>query len=133
MRTGLDHWSFIIVENALQPGPTALYHINSLKGAHYSDYAFDLLKWFLVQERQRHASELSPFPWEETILTVKPQQSNMVDCGLFVLHYMDKIWLSCGVSALPRSIKEKLKFWVRGTFNAGAVENFRADLQQFFY
>ncbi|OWZ11830.1 hypothetical protein PHMEG_00015096, partial [Phytophthora megakarya] len=31
--SGLDHWSFIIVENALQPGPTALNHINSLKGS----------------------------------------------------------------------------------------------------
>ncbi|OWY93196.1 hypothetical protein PHMEG_00037495 [Phytophthora megakarya] len=38
-----------------------------------------------------------------------------------------KLWQ---VSALPRSIKEKLKFWIRGTFNAGAAENFRVDLQQ---
>ncbi|EGZ10627.1 hypothetical protein PHYSODRAFT_518504, partial [Phytophthora sojae] len=40
---------------------------------------------------QRQASALERAPWKCDIIHTKPQQSNTIDCGLDVLHYLDKI------------------------------------------
>eukprot|EP00644_Phytophthora_capsici_P019695 jgi/Phyca11/53460/gw1.901.1.1 len=56
----------------MNENPTKVYHVNSLRKAHDSSYAFDVLYATFVHN-------------------TKPQQANSVDCGLYLLHYMTTI------------------------------------------
>eukprot|EP00644_Phytophthora_capsici_P001823 jgi/Phyca11/108010/e_gw1.14.837.1 len=68
--SGKNHWSFLVIENFTHGGMTTVYHVNSLRKAHSSEYAFDVLKCTFA-------------------INTKPQQTNYSDCGIYVLYYMD--------------------------------------------
>ncbi|EGZ25944.1 hypothetical protein PHYSODRAFT_413713, partial [Phytophthora sojae] len=109
--SGVKHYSILVVENAMRNGPTGMFHVNSLKGAHdcgtYTARVFD----------------------------TKPQQSNCVDCGLYVLHYMEKIGnaileLQETSTATVPSIQEYLAAWTSGSFTARSAANRRNAMYQ---
>jgi hypothetical protein len=89
---GRDHYSFLIIENAMLSKPTKVYHVNSMRKAHDSGYAHDVLRWFLteVQKEERSGSQVE-LDWTTFVHYTKPQQTNVTDSGLYVLHYMEKI------------------------------------------
>ncbi|EEY53860.1 uncharacterized protein PITG_07481 [Phytophthora infestans T30-4] len=92
----------------MHAGPTNVYHVNSMRKAHSSAYAFDVLNFTYVQ-------------------ATKPQQSNSADCGLYVLHYMNTI-STLIVAEKPSSIEDLIAGWTTGRFNATKVSVYRTQL-----
>eukprot|EP00644_Phytophthora_capsici_P017390 jgi/Phyca11/125228/e_gw1.57.299.1 len=92
----------------MHAGPTKVYHVDSMRKAHNSAYAFDILNCTFV-----HAT--------------KPQKSNCADCGLYVLHYMDAISKRI-VAEKPSSIEESIAGWTTGKFNAIKASVYRTQL-----
>ncbi|KAE9353046.1 hypothetical protein PR003_g4073 [Phytophthora rubi] len=120
------HWSFITVENAFRDGPTGLFHVNSLKGVHNSLRVFDTVKWFLFQEQRRLAGD-TLCEWRYGTFNTQPQQSNAVDCGIYLLHYMDImarkiVELQPQLCTRPRTMKDKVAEWSVGKFNTHQAE-----------
>ncbi|KAE9162829.1 hypothetical protein PF005_g30698 [Phytophthora fragariae] len=82
--SGVKHYSLLVVENAMQNGPTGMFHVNSLKGAHDSAYVFNMMRWHLAKERHKYP-DLTPLgTYTAGVFDTKPQQSNCVDCGLSI-------------------------------------------------
>ncbi|EGZ06336.1 hypothetical protein PHYSODRAFT_410593, partial [Phytophthora sojae] len=104
--------------------PPKVYHINSLRRAHSSAYAFDVTKWFLSN---LHEKVFDAFEWKTFVFNTKPQQSNSVDCGLYLLHYMDVISKHVA-AAEPQSIEDKLGEWISTDFNATKAASYRSKL-----
>lgn len=86
----------------------------------------------LVHERKQQANTLLTAPWKRYVMHTKPLQSNIVDCGLYVLHCIDKI--SRYITELRRSLqalrcmREKMEQSTCGSFNVAATDNLRTKL-----
>ncbi|EGZ08198.1 hypothetical protein PHYSODRAFT_526474 [Phytophthora sojae] len=89
-------------------GPTKLYHVNSLRKAHSPAYAFDVLE--------------CAFAFDTT-----PQPSNMVDCGIYVLYYMEVISKRVAEEK-PASIQQGIASWVASVFNVTKASAYRNEL-----
>ncbi|EGZ17812.1 hypothetical protein PHYSODRAFT_500299 [Phytophthora sojae] len=108
--SGRNHYRVLVIENPMHPGPTKVYHVNSVKNAHSSAYAFDVLQW-----------------WSTFVHLTKPQQSNCIDCGVYVLHYMDVISKHIAAEK-PGSIEVKIAAWTGGDFGVKKAAAYRAKL-----
>ncbi|EGZ26800.1 hypothetical protein PHYSODRAFT_467362 [Phytophthora sojae] len=106
--SGRNHWSLVIVENFTTAEPTKLYHVNSLRKAHSSAYAFDVLE--------------CAFAFDTT-----PQQSNMVECGIYVLYYMEVISKRVAEEK-PASIQQDNASWIASGFNVTKASAYRNEL-----
>eukprot|EP00644_Phytophthora_capsici_P014974 jgi/Phyca11/11598/fgenesh1_pm.PHYCAscaffold_76_\ len=90
----------------MNENPTKVYHVNSLRKAHDSSYAFDVLTF---------------------VHNTKPQQADSVDCGLYLLHYMTTISQVIAAEA-PVSIEDMMATWVSGGLNVTKAEAYRSQL-----
>ncbi|XP_030553193.2 ubiquitin-like-specific protease 1D isoform X2 [Rhodamnia argentea] len=86
------HWSLAIIcipDKACHSGPIIL-HLDSLR-LHRSRSIFGYIRRFLVEEWSYLRQQAAPSDLliEEEIWEV-PQQKNDYDCGLFVLHFMER-------------------------------------------
>ncbi|KAJ8576335.1 hypothetical protein ON010_g2880 [Phytophthora cinnamomi] len=127
--SGGNHWSFVIIENATQQGQAKAYHINSLKGAHSTEYIFVILQWFFAHALTINDTSSPVFEWSTYAYKTKPQQSNCLDCGIYMLFYMDVI--ASMISRFePTSITDEIEKWTRGGLNTTKAENFRALLHK---
>ncbi|EGZ23557.1 hypothetical protein PHYSODRAFT_413203, partial [Phytophthora sojae] len=111
----------------MHPGPTKVYHVNSMKNAHSSAYAFDVLQWVLSETHKSQAESSAPFEWSTFVHLTKPQQSNCIDCGVYVLHYMDGISKHIAAEK-PGWIEEKIAAWTGGDFGVKKAAVYRAKL-----
>ncbi|KAF4147845.1 Ulp1 protease family C-terminal catalytic domain-containing protein [Phytophthora infestans] len=125
--SGRNHWSFLIIENFMHAGPTNVYHVNSMRKAHSSAYAFDVLNLFLAKVHRAKSDTATTFEWSTYVQATKPQQSNSADCGLYVLHYMNTI-STLIVAEKPSSIEDLIAGWTTGRFNATKVSVYRTQL-----
>ncbi|KAE8976113.1 hypothetical protein PR001_g25510 [Phytophthora rubi] len=112
-----------------------MFHVNSLKGAHDSAYVFNMMRWHLAKERHKYP-DLTPLgTYTAGVFDTKPQQSNCVDCGLYVLHYMEKIGKyilelqEISTTTVP-SILEYLATWTSGSFTARSAAKRRNVMYQ---
>ncbi|GMF22032.1 unnamed protein product [Phytophthora fragariaefolia] len=113
----------------MQPEETTVYHIDSLKGTHKPEYVFGTLEWFLSGELARRAGCSAEFKWSTYFYKTKPQQTNCVDCGVYLLYYMDK--MATGIVGLqPKSILGQVETWCKSSFNSLKAERLRTLLQQ---
>ncbi|EGZ29047.1 hypothetical protein PHYSODRAFT_475297 [Phytophthora sojae] len=104
---GNSHWSFLVVENPLQGGVIRLYHVNSVTEAHDTANVFSLMQCF-------HACP------------TKPQQQNSVDCGIYLLYFIEKISTAI-MKDRPHTLRGSMDKLCSDKFN---VENYRALLHQ---
>ncbi|GMF46992.1 unnamed protein product [Phytophthora fragariaefolia] len=121
--SGAKHYSLLVVENLMQNGPTGMFHVNSLKGAHASAYVFNMMRWHFANERHKYPDLTYQGTYAAGVFDTKPQQSNCVDCGLYVLHYIEKIGKDIlelqetSTTTVP-SVQEDLATWTSGSFTA---------------
>ncbi|POM71236.1 Cysteine protease family C48 [Phytophthora palmivora] len=110
---GLNHWGLAIIENFMLP----------------EDYHIDSLKWFLSGELARRSGCSAEFKWSTCVYKTKPQQTNCVDCGIYLLHYMDK--MATGIVGLQsKSILGQVETWCQSGFNSPKAERLRTFLRQ---
>jgi len=125
--SGRNHWSFLVVENPIHADPTKVYHVNSMKSAHSSAYAFDVLQWFLGKIHGTQSNLTAEFEWSTFVHYTKPQQTSCSDCGIYVLHYTNLIAKNIP-SEKPHSIEDKIAAWTSGSFNASKATAYRSQL-----
>eukprot|EP00644_Phytophthora_capsici_P019376 jgi/Phyca11/132488/e_gw1.173.15.1 len=70
-----------------------------------------------------------PFEASTYAYTTRPQQTNSLDCGIYLLHYIDTI-STLVAKTEPPSIENDIEKWTRGGFNATKSEQYRALLHQ---
>ncbi|EGZ30245.1 hypothetical protein PHYSODRAFT_376832, partial [Phytophthora sojae] len=109
-----DHYCFVIIENPLKPAGTICYHINSLRGYHNSASVLDAL------------IETSVAP-QLLAYKTSPLQSNSLDCGVYMLHYMHKVARFISEKR-PDSVAEKMKSLTSGSFNVTKAGRSRSAL-----
>ena len=59
----------------------------------YADYRAEKKEREIIEKNEKEKEEdheLDPFSWMKTIHVQVPQQSNGCDCGVYVLHYIEK-------------------------------------------
>ncbi|KAE9313040.1 hypothetical protein PR003_g19605 [Phytophthora rubi] len=118
-----DHWSLLVIERG-NAGNRVFYHVNSVQGVHNPDYLFSVLQWFFsaVNSRMQASMETQAFSYVS-----KPRQANLVDCGVYMLHYLYKI-KSYVDKHEPRSLSEIMTMLTVGSFNAASSSKARASL-----
>ncbi|OWZ05569.1 hypothetical protein PHMEG_00022320 [Phytophthora megakarya] len=127
---GSHQWSVVIVENALQAGPTSLYHVNRFRACHNSGRIFENIRSYLAHEQNAKAPNVPPTAWNCEVFYTKALQSNTVDCGLYVFHFIDNISRAImRAMQMPRCISDKMAEWACGTFN----DNASGCLRTIFY
>lgn len=114
--SGRDHWSLLILEQAMNKTKAAIYHVDSVRGRHDSAQIFGMVKQVLARQRQKHIGEETPFDCEVHAYMTKPLQSNGFDCGVYMLHYMYRTRIYV-VKHSPASLQQKMEKLVTG-FNA---------------
>ncbi|OWY94804.1 hypothetical protein PHMEG_00035361, partial [Phytophthora megakarya] len=121
---GSCHRSFVIIENALQPGPTSLYHVHSFRCCSNLGRISDNIIWYLAHEQKFQAPNIPTPAWNCEGFYTTPLQSNTVDCGVYVLHFIDNISRAVmklrRAMRMPRYISDKMVEWTCGTFNENA-------------
>ncbi|KAE9358429.1 hypothetical protein PF008_g2690 [Phytophthora fragariae] len=93
---------------------------------------FDTVKWFLFQEQSKLAGD-TLCEWRYGTFNTQPQQSNAVDCGIYLLHYLDImsrkiVELQPHLGTRPRTMKDKVAEWLLGKFNKRQAEEPRGSL-----
>ncbi|KAF8016593.1 hypothetical protein BT93_H1957 [Corymbia citriodora subsp. variegata] len=133
------HWSLAIIcipDKDCHSGPNIL-HLDSLR-LHHSRSIFDYIRSFLVEEwsylRQQVAPsdllieekiwEVLPEKIDDKIIAV-PQQKNDYDCGLFVLHFMERF-----TEEAPDRLKKKdLAMFGKQWFKPEEASGLRVKIQ----
>ncbi|KAK3416866.1 ubiquitin-like-specific protease 1D isoform X2 [Eucalyptus grandis] len=134
------HWSLAIIcirDKDDHSGPIIL-HLDSL-GLHHSKSILDYIKSFLVEEWSYLRQQVAPSDllieeeiWEvlpEEIVQKKiavPQQKNDYDCGLFVLHFMERF-----IEEAPDRLKNKdLAMFGKQWFKPEEASGLRVKIQK---
>ncbi|KAG2591505.1 ubiquitin-like-specific protease 1D isoform X2 [Panicum virgatum] len=132
------HWSLIIVCMPTKEGDSGpvMLHMDSL-GLHNSQKLFDTVARYLEAEwrhLQKDSSYDIPFSgmiWKRLSRNIKgekvevPRQRNEYDCGLFMLHYIDKF-----IQEAPkRFTKESLGMFGRKWFNHEEASRLREGVR----
>ncbi|OWZ03538.1 hypothetical protein PHMEG_00024718 [Phytophthora megakarya] len=128
--SGRNHSSFLIVEHTSSRQQGKMYHVDSLMGAHSSEYVFVVFKWFFA----RYVADKTGDPNATLEATTsefktKLQQTNFIGCGVYLLYYMGRI-STLIASCQPTSIEDDLATWTHSGFNATKTEQYRALLHQ---
>ncbi|KAE8911500.1 hypothetical protein PF005_g2885 [Phytophthora fragariae] len=98
-------------------------------------YVFNMMRWHLAKERHKYPDQTPPGTYTASVFDTKPQQSNCVDCGLYVLYYMEKIGKyimelqETSTTTVP-SIQEYLATWTSGSFTARSAAKRRNAMYQ---
>ncbi|XP_062220587.1 ubiquitin-like-specific protease 1D [Phragmites australis] len=137
------HWSLIIVcmpAKEIESGPIML-HLDSLVGLHSSQKLFDTVVSYLEAEwrhRQKDSSYDIPFSgriWSRLPRNIYkekvevPRQKNDYDCGLFMLHYIDRF-----IQEAPeRLTKEGLGMFGRKWFNHEEASGIRDGIRALLF
>lgn len=88
------HYSLVVVDNPVQqfPGPTKLIGIDSLVGTHQMFEVFDLLIDFFARDTvNKTGKKFSRSRIKRSVAPSKPQQRGNHECGLYLMHFMQKI------------------------------------------
>lgn len=88
-----SHWSFVIAINPFQDGELtpALVHVDSIPEYHNSDEVMSIVAEYLSNEKWKKAHRNLVRPWQYAKVHARPVQINGYDCGLYVLHNIEKI------------------------------------------
>jgi hypothetical protein len=94
--------------------------MNSMKKVHSASYVFEVVKWLFNEIPSSQLQSSDSFEWNTFVHYTKPQQSNCMDCGLYVLHYMDLISKRIA-EGNPAPIESEVATWTTGGFNVAKV------------
>jgi len=86
------HWSFVVIENAYEEiGLTTFFHVDSIRGFHNTRALSSVLINYISCEKKLKKGIAHSMKYKQVSVSTDPQQRNSFDCGIFVLHYMEKI------------------------------------------
>ncbi|EEY57758.1 cysteine protease family C48, putative [Phytophthora infestans T30-4] len=118
-----DHWSVVFIQNG-SDAKKIYYHIDSLHNGHDKEYIFACLDWwFAVLHTSRGRFEAA----RGFSHTCKPRQTNAVDCGIYMLHYLYKVAQHIKQHK-PSSILLQIETLAKGGFNASKANQARTSL-----
>lgn len=88
-----SHWSFAIAINPFQDGELtpALVHVDSIPEYHNSNEVISIVAEYLSNEKWKKARRNLVRSWQRAKVHARPVQANGYDCGLYVLHNIEKI------------------------------------------
>ncbi|ETK76278.1 hypothetical protein L915_17282 [Phytophthora nicotianae] len=116
-----EHWSFVEIQNCTD-GSKLYYHIDSVQGGHDSKHIFAVLDWANTVLAARSVTGTA-YSYE-----TKPRQSNPVDCGIYMLHYVYKIKTHID-NHKPASIMWQIEALTKGGFKVSKISQARNSLQ----
>ncbi|XP_031128893.1 probable ubiquitin-like-specific protease 2A [Ipomoea triloba] len=142
------HWSLIVI---CHPGEVAGYrdnemekssrvpcilHMDSLRGSHKG--LKDLFQSYLWEEWKERHGELAEdmhrkFRNLQFVHLKLPQQENLFDCGLFLLHYVELFLEQAPVNFSPAGITESSKFLSKDWFQPKDVSYKRDHIRKLIY
>ena len=95
------HWSFIVISNPMESldfestrldhGRTSYYHVDSIAGYHDTDEVVGRIHRFMSHELMRKNNFHHSNRYRKVPVPTDPQQKNSIDCGLYVIHYINVI------------------------------------------
>jgi Ulp1 family protease len=87
-----SHWSLAVIEDPFQEAQgTVFYHIDSVYGYHNPQIVVEVLIKYIANEKKKKKGLQHTMNYRSLHVGTEPQQGNGYDCGLYVLHYMEKI------------------------------------------
>ncbi|CAM6110441.1 unnamed protein product [Calypogeia fissa] len=135
------HWSLAIV---CHPGAASedidsqrcILHLDSMSPGHKSNNVFRLLRTYLIAEWEHQADKARTSQFEKLTnedFTVKkipvPQQENESDCGLFLLHYIER-FIKEAPSSFKLSDVDELGLFGRNWFKPSQASGLRSEILQ---
>eukprot|EP00644_Phytophthora_capsici_P001984 jgi/Phyca11/128146/e_gw1.74.233.1 len=109
-----NHWSFVVVERPRSIDSTIIYHVNTLRGCHDPSYIFTVTECNTTFTNYNYIT--------------KPRQTNVVDCAVYVLHYMHAVFKFV-VKHRPDTLLEHMPSLTTGTFNVKKAAASRAKIR----
>ncbi|KAJ6371957.1 hypothetical protein OIU77_002302 [Salix suchowensis] len=139
------HWSLIVIchpgevvhsrddESGNSLKVPCILHMDSIRGSHKG--LKNLIQSYLYEEwRERHNETvddtLSKFLHLRFVPLELPQQGNLYDCGLFLLHYVELFLEEAPIDFSPFKITEFSNFLSRNWFLPGEASLKRAHIQK---
>ncbi|KAJ6860177.1 ubiquitin-like-specific protease 2B isoform X2 [Populus alba x Populus x berolinensis] len=142
------HWSLIVIchpgevvhsredESGNSRKVPCILHMDSIRGSHKG--LKNLIQSYLYEEwRERHNETvddtLSKFLHLRFVALELPQQENLYDCGLFLLHYVELFLEEAPIDFSPFKITEFSNFLSRNWFIPGEASLKRTHIQKLIY
>ncbi|XP_011043054.1 PREDICTED: probable ubiquitin-like-specific protease 2B isoform X3 [Populus euphratica] len=139
------HWSLIVIchpgevvhsredESGNSRKVPCILHMDSIRGSHKG--LKNLIQSYLYEEwRERHNETvddtLSKFLHLRFVALELPQQENLYDCGLFLLHYVELFLEEAPIDFSPFKITEFSNFLSRNWFIPGEASLKRTHIQK---
>ncbi|XP_061946995.1 probable ubiquitin-like-specific protease 2B isoform X2 [Populus nigra] len=139
------HWSLIVIchpgevvhsredESGNSRKVPCILHMDSIRGSHKG--LKNLIQSYLYEEwRERHNETvddtLSKFLHLRFVALELPQQENLYDCGLFLLHYVELFLEEAPIDFSPLKITEFSNFLSRNWFIPGEASLKRTHIQK---
>ncbi|KAJ7968305.1 putative Sentrin/sumo-specific protease [Quillaja saponaria] len=142
------HWSLIVIchpgemtcfkdeEIENSPRVPCILHMDSLKGSHSS--LKNVIQSYLCEEwKERHSKtgndDSSKFLDLRFVPLELPQQENLFDCGLFLLHYLELFLEEAPINFSPFKITQVSNFLSRNWFPPAEASLKRVCIQRLIY
>ncbi|KAJ1434905.1 Ulp1 protease family, C-terminal catalytic domain [Sesbania bispinosa] len=135
------HWSLIVIchpdeEREASSKVPCILHMDSLKGSHKG--LKNVFQSYLCEEwKERHANVVddvsSKFLHLRFISLELPQQENLYDCGLFLLHYVEQFLKEAPINFNPFRITKFSNFLKSNWFPPPEASLKRSHIQNLIY